>query len=48
MQVVDTTEFVRTKIVEPAREVAAIMAGVKKGLEVLFAPAPKQLDRAYM
>ena len=47
-QVVDTTEFVQRKIVEPAREVAAIMAGVKKALEVLFAPAPKQLDRAYM
>ena len=47
-QVVDTTEFVQKKIVEPAREVAAIMAGVKKALEVLFAPAPKQLDRAYM
>ena len=47
-QVVDTTEFVQRKIVEPAREVAAIMAGVKKGLEVLFAPAPKQLDRVYM
>ncbi len=47
-QVVDTTEFVQRKIVEPAREIAAVMAGVKKGLEVLFAPAPKQLDRAYM
>ncbi|HKP70012.1 MAG TPA: hypothetical protein VJV05_12060 [Pyrinomonadaceae bacterium] len=47
-QVVDTTEFVQQKIVEPAREVAAIMAGVKKALEVLFAPAPKQLDRAYL
>ena len=47
-QVVDTTEFVQRKIVEPAREVAAIMAGVKKALEVLFAPAPKQLDRAYL
>ncbi len=47
-QVVDTTEFVQRKIVEPAREVAAIMAGVKKALEVLFAPAPKQLDRVYM
>ena len=46
-QVVDTTEFVQQKIVVPAREIAAIMAGVKKGLEVLFAPAPKQLDRAY-
>jgi hypothetical protein len=46
-QVVDTTEFVQKKIVSPAREIAAIMAGVKKGLEVLFAPAPKQLDKAY-
>lgn len=48
MQVTDTTEFVQRKIVEPAREIAAIMAGVRKGLEVLFAPAPKQLDRVYM
>jgi methyl-accepting chemotaxis protein len=47
-QVVDTTEFVQRKIVEPAREIAAVMAGVKKGLEVLFAPPPKQLDRAYL
>ena len=48
MQVVDTTEFVQKKIVIPAREIAAIMAGVKRGLEVLFAPAPKQIDRAYV
>jgi hypothetical protein len=47
MQVTNTTDFVQAKIVEPAREVAAIMAGVKKGLEVLFAPAPKQIDRVY-
>lgn len=46
-QVTDTTEFVNRKIVVPAREIAAIMAGVKKGLEVLFAPAPKQIDRVY-
>lgn len=48
MQVVDTTDFVNAKIVEPAREIAAIMAGVKKGLEVLFAPPPKQIDRVYV
>ena len=48
MQVTDTTEFVNQKIVVPAREIAAIMAGVKKGLEVLFAPAPKQIDRVYV
>ncbi|MFN6964748.1 MAG: hypothetical protein ACK4S4_13405 [Pyrinomonadaceae bacterium] len=47
MQVVTTTDFVQEKIVEPAREIAAIMAGVRKGLEVLFAPAPKQIDSAY-
>ena len=46
-QVTDTTEFVHQKIVVPAREIAAVMAGVKKGLEVLFAPAPKQIDRVY-
>src|SRR6476659_4857512 len=48
MQVSQTTEFVQEKIVEPAREIAAIMAGVRKGLEVLFAPSPKQIDRVYM
>ena len=47
MQVTTTTDFIQTKVVEPAREIAAIMAGVKKGLEVLFAPAPKQIDRVY-
>lgn len=48
MQVANTTEFVQAKIVEPAREIAAVMAGVRKGLEVLFAPAPKQIDRVYV
>ena len=47
MQVTNTTEFVQQKIVNPAREIAAIMAGVKKGLEVLFAPPPKEIDRVY-
>lgn len=47
-QVTSTTEFVNQKIVVPAREIAAIMAGVKKGLEVLFAPAPKRIDRVYV
>lgn len=48
MQVTNTTDFVQQKIVVPAREIAAIMAGVKKGLEVLFAPPPKPIDRVYM
>jgi uncharacterized protein YoxC len=46
-QVMSTTEFINTKVVVPAREIAAVMAGVKKGLEVLFAPSPKQIDRVY-
>jgi ElaB/YqjD/DUF883 family membrane-anchored ribosome-binding protein len=47
MQVVTTTDFVQAKVVEPAREIAAVMAGVRKGLEVLFAPSPKPIDRVY-
>lgn len=47
LQVATTTDFIQHKVVEPAREIAAIMAGVKKGLEVLFAPTPKQIDRVY-
>ena len=47
MQVTTTTDFIQAKVVEPAREIAAVMAGVRKGLEVLFAPTPKQIDRAY-
>lgn len=46
-QFVTTTDFIQHKVVEPAREIAAIMAGVRRGLEVLFAPSPKQIDRAY-
>lgn len=48
LQVTSTTDFVHEKIIEPAREIAAVMAGVKKGLEVLFAPSPKQIDRVYV
>ncbi len=47
MQVTTTTEFIQAKVVQPAREIAAVMAGVRKGLEVLFAPTPKQIDRVY-
>ncbi len=48
MQVTTTTDFIQEKVVVPAREIAAVMAGVRKGLEVLFAPSPKQIDRVYM
>ena len=47
MQVTTTTDFIQEKVVEPAREIAAIMAGVRKGLEVLLAPSPKRVDRVY-
>ena len=42
-----TSLFIHTKLVEPAREIAAIMAGVRRGLEVLVSPAPKQIDQTY-
>lgn len=48
LQVTTTTDFIQEKVIVPAREIAAVMAGVRKGLEVLFAPSPKQIDRVYM
>lgn len=47
IQVKDTADFIQTKVVEPAREAAAIMAGFRRGLEVLLAPSPKQLNSVY-
>jgi uncharacterized protein YoxC len=46
-QVVSTTDFVQRKVVEPARELAAIMAGFRRGLEVLVAPMPKPVNQTY-
>jgi len=46
-QVVATTDFVQSKVIEPAREVAAIMAGFRRGLEVLVAPMPKPINQTY-
>jgi uncharacterized protein YoxC len=46
-QLVITTNFVTSRIVNPAREIAAIMAGVRRGLEVLLSPAPKQINESY-
>jgi len=46
-QVVTTTDFIQTKVIEPAREVAAIMAGFRRGLEVLVAPMPKPINQTY-
>jgi hypothetical protein len=46
-QVVLTTDFIQTKVIEPARELAAIMAGFRRGLEVLVAPVPKPINQTY-
>ena len=46
-QVALTTDFIQEKVIEPAREVAAIMAGFRRGLEVLVAPMPKPINQTY-
>jgi uncharacterized protein YoxC len=46
-QVVTTTDFIQRKVIEPARELAAIMAGFRRGLEVLVAPMPKPINQTY-
>lgn len=46
-QVKTTTDFIQTKVIEPARELAAIMAGFRRGLEVLLAPAPSPINQTY-
>ena len=46
-QVASTTDFIQTKVIEPARELAAIMAGFRRGLEVLVAPMPKPINQTY-
>jgi len=46
-RVMDTTEFIQRKVIEPAREMAAVLAGVKRGLEVLVAPSPSPINSSY-
>ncbi len=46
-RVASTADFIQTKVIEPARELAAIMAGFRRGLEVLVAPAPKPVNQIY-
>ena len=46
-QVTTTTDFIQEKVIAPARELAAIMAGFRKGVEVLLAPAPKPINTIY-
>src|SRR5260370_32186196 len=46
-RVMNTTEFIQIKVLNPARELAAILAGVRRGLEVLVAPVPSPIDHAH-
>ena len=46
-QVAMTTDFIQDRVIEPAREIAAIMAGFRRGLEVLVAPMPKPINQTY-
>lgn len=46
-QVSTTTAYIQHKVIEPAREIAAIMAGLRRGLEVLLSPAPKPINQTY-
>ena len=46
-QVTTTTEFIQEKIIQPARELAAIMAGFRRALEVLLSPSPKPINQTY-
>ena len=46
-QVITTTDFIQARVVEPARELAAIMSGFRRALEVLLAPAPKPINTIY-
>lgn len=46
-QVTTTTTYIRDKVIQPARELAAIMAGFRRGLEVFLAPSPKPVNQTY-
>jgi uncharacterized protein YoxC len=46
-QVITTADFIQEKVIVPARELAAIMSGFRRGLEVLLAPAPKPINTIY-
>ena len=46
-QMTTTTAFIQSKLIEPARELAAILAGVRRGLEVFVAPSPRPINQTY-
>src|ERR687893_2661537 len=46
-QLMVTTNYVTSRIINPAREIAAIMAGGRGGGEDLPAPPPQQINKTY-
>src|SRR3954469_18843689 len=44
-QLVVTTNYVTSRIINPAREIAAIMAGVRRGVPVLLGPPPPRTNK---
>src|ERR671917_1757634 len=46
-QLMVTTNYVTSRIINPAREIAAIMAGVRRGAAVLPGPPPPQNKETY-
>jgi uncharacterized protein YoxC len=46
-QLTATAAFINSKVIGPAREFAAITAGLRRGLEVLLAPSPKPVNQSY-
>jgi uncharacterized protein YoxC len=46
-QIVSTTDFIQSRVITPARELAAIMAGFRRALEVIVAPTPKPINQIY-
>jgi hypothetical protein len=43
----ETTQIVQTGVIKPVSEMAAVLAGVQRFLQVLFARERKQVDEAY-
>jgi hypothetical protein len=43
----ETTQMVQTGVIKPVSELAAVLAGVQRFLQVLFAKERKQVDEAY-
>ena len=46
-QVITTTDFIQSKVIEQAQQLAAIMSSFRRGLEVLLAPALRPINQTY-